>query len=45
MEDLRRVNNFYLRKIREFHYLRQKLYEISAVIQPQRKDYLPGKWR
>ena len=38
MEDLRCVNNLYLRKIRQFHYLRQKLHEISAVSQPYSKD-------
>ena len=45
MEDLRGVNNFYLREIRQFHYLRQKLQGISVVSGLYSKHCVPGKWR
>lgn len=45
MEDLRCVNNFYLREIRQFHYLRQKLQEISVFSELYRKHCVPGKWQ
>ena len=45
MEDLRCVDNFDLREIRQFHYLRQKLQEISVVSELYRKHGVPERWR
>ena len=45
MKYLRCVNNFDLRKIGQFHNLRQKLQEISVVSELYRKHGVPERWR